>query len=104
MDALSVVLAFRSDGQSIPHVNALDYQHPILGLDLPYRLDFVSLRIDVDLTRLQRAGKRARQSPSSCRNDVVERGRVRRVVLGPHSIVLGNLGMNPENHRLTLGR
>jgi hypothetical protein len=102
--ALHFLAQFWSDGKSIPYVDAFDQQHPVLGLDLPYRLDFVPLRIDFDLTRLQRAGKGAGQSAPGCRHHVVERGRVRWVILGAHAIVLGNLRVNPESHRLTLGR
>jgi hypothetical protein len=104
MDALGLVSPFRGDGESIAHVDALDQQDPVLCLDLPRRLDFVPLRIDFDLARLQRAGEGARESPPGCRHHVVERGRVRWVILRAHPIVLGNLGMNPERHRLMLGR
>jgi hypothetical protein len=47
MDALDLVSPFRGDGESV------------LGLDFPYRLDFVAFRIDFDVTRLQRAGEGA---------------------------------------------
>jgi hypothetical protein len=104
MYPLDLVSPFRSHAQSIAHADALDDQHPILSLDLPDRLHFVPLRIDFNLTRLQRAGKGAGQSPPSCRHHIVERGRVRWIVLGAHAIVLGNLGVNTENHRLALGR
>jgi hypothetical protein len=104
VDALGLVSPFRSDGESIAHVDAFDQQHPVLGLNLPHRLDFVAFRIDFDVTRLQRAGEGAGQSPPCCRHHVVERGRVRWVILRAHAIVLGNLGVNAENHRLALGR
>ena len=104
MDAVGLVSPFRSDGESIAHVDAFDHQDPVLCLDLPCRLDFVPLRIDFDLARLQRAGEGARESPPGCSHHVVERRRVRRVILGAHAIVLGNLGVNPKRHRLALGR
>jgi hypothetical protein len=104
MDALGLVSLLRSDGESVAHVDAFDQQHPVLGLDLAYGLDFVPLRINLDLTRLQRAGEGAGQSPPGCRHHVVECGRVGWVVLGAHAIVLGDLGVNAESHRLTLGR
>jgi hypothetical protein len=59
MDALDLVSPFRGDGESIAHTDAFDQQHPVLGLDFPYRLDFVAFRIDFDVTRLQRAGEGA---------------------------------------------
>lgn len=104
MHALDLVSPFRSHGQSIADVDAFDHQHPVLGLNLPGRLDFVALRVDFDLARLQRAGEGAGQSPPGSGHHVVERGCVRRVILGAHAIVLGNLGVNPERHRLRLGR
>jgi hypothetical protein len=104
MDALDLVSPLRSDGDPVPHVDAFDQQHPVLDLDLPHRLDFVAFRIDFDLTRLQRAGEGAGQSPPGCRHHVVERGRVRWVILGAHAIVFGDVGVNPESHRLALGR
>jgi hypothetical protein len=42
----------------------LDNQDALLVLDVSERLDLVALRIDLDLTRLQRAGERAGQSPA----------------------------------------
>ena len=104
MHPLDLASPFRGHPQSIAHVDAFDDQHPVLGLDLPYRLHFVALGIDLDLTRLQRAGKGAGQSPPSGRHHVVEGGGVRRVILGAHAIVLGHLGVNAKHHRLTLGR
>jgi hypothetical protein len=50
----------------------------VLDLHLADRLDLELLGIDVDLTRFQRAGEGARQSPAGGRDDVVERRRVRR--------------------------
>jgi hypothetical protein len=104
VDALGLVSPFRSDGESIAHVDAFDDQHAVLGLDLAHRLDFVALRIDFDLARLQRAGKGAGQSPPGCRHHVVERGRVGWVIVAADAIVFGDLGVNPESDRLTLSR
>ena len=104
MHAPGLVPPLRGHAQSIVHADALDDQHPVLGLDLACRLDFVALRVDVDVTRLQRACEGAGQSPPGGSHDVVERGRVRWVVLGAHTVVLGHLGVNAERHRLALGR
>jgi hypothetical protein len=71
--------------------------------DLADRLDLVALRIDLDLTRFQRAGEGAGQSPTGGGHDVIERRRMRRVLLGPDAIVLGDLGVHPECHRLGFG-
>ena len=104
MHSLGFVSLFRSHAQALAHVNAFDHQHPLLRLDLPGRLDFVAFRIDFDLTRLQRAGKRAGQSPARRRHHIVERGRIRGVILGPDPIVLRHLRVHPEDDRLGLGR
>jgi hypothetical protein len=39
MHTLDLVSPFRSDGEPIAHVDAPDPLNPILGLDLPHRLD-----------------------------------------------------------------
>jgi hypothetical protein len=84
-------------------VDALDHEHAILGLDLADGPDVVAVRIDFDLTRLQRAGKRAGQSAASCGDNVVERDRVGRVAVGIDAVVLGDLGVHAERDRLALG-
>jgi hypothetical protein len=62
------------------------------------------LRIDFDVTRFQRAGEGAGQSAARSRHHVVERRRVRWVLLGTDAVMLGDLGVNPERDRLLLGR
>jgi hypothetical protein len=84
--------------------DALDNQHAIVGLDLADRLYLVALRIDLDLTRLQRAGERARQSPPGGSHHVIECRGVRRILLRTHPVVLGHLGMHAEHNWLRLGR
>jgi hypothetical protein len=90
-------------GESVAHRDAPDHEHLVLEHDLADRLDLVALGIDLDVTRFQRAGEGAGQSAAGGSYDVVERGRVRRVLLGAHAVVLGNLGMDAERHRLVLG-
>ena len=84
--------------------DALDDQHPILGFDLADRLNLVALRIDLDLTRLQRAGERAGQSPSGGSHHVIECRSVRRILLGTHAIVVSHLRVHTEENRFRLGR
>ena len=71
--------ALVGDRELVAHVDALDHEHVILGLDprRPHRL--VALRIDFDLTRLQRAGERAGQSAGGGGDYVIQRRRLRRV-------------------------
>jgi hypothetical protein len=88
--------SFLGDCESIVDSDPLDHEHPVVGLDLPGRLNLVALRIDLDLTRLQRACKRAGQSATGRRNDIVKRRRVRRVLGWIDPVVLGYLGVNPE--------
>src|SRR5215216_4920912 len=58
--------------------DAADNQHLVLELDVADRLDVVLLGIDLDLTRFQRAGEGAGQSPAGGGDDVVECGRAGR--------------------------
>jgi hypothetical protein len=53
-----------------------------------------------DFARFQRAAERAGQSPGSGRHQVVEGGGVGFVNVGVNPVVLGDLRMNAENHRL----
>lgn len=92
------------DREAITHADAFDHEHVVLGLDLADRLDLVALSIDFDLTRFQRARERAGQSPASRSDDVVERGRVRRIAVRIHAVVLGDLRMHAKRNRFGLGR
>jgi hypothetical protein len=100
---LRVCPAVRRDRQPIVDRDPLDDQNAVLGLDLPDRFDLVLLWIDLDMTRLQRAGERARQSAPGRGDDVVERRRMRWVLLRPDAVVLGDLGVHTEDHWLLLG-
>lgn len=104
MHPLHLLPLVRRHRNPIMDADALDDQHPILGLDLADRLDLVALRIDLDLTRLQRAGERAGQSPSGGSHHVIERRGVRRILLGTYSIVLSHLRVHTEDNRLRFGR
>jgi hypothetical protein len=61
--------------------DALDHQHLVLGFDLANRFNLVPLTVHCDLTRFQRAGEGAGQSPASRGDDIVKRGRMRRELL-----------------------
>jgi hypothetical protein len=103
VDSFGLVAALGGDREPVAHVDALDHEHVIVGLDLADGLDVVGLRVDFDLTRFQRAGKRAGQSAAGCGDDVVERGCVGRVPVGIDAVVLGDFGMYAERDRLGLG-
>jgi hypothetical protein len=57
--ALGVGPPFVRDGEAVVDRDPFDHEDAVVGFDLAGRLDLVALRIDLDLTRLQRAGKRA---------------------------------------------
>jgi hypothetical protein len=78
------------DGEAVFDPDPFDHQDAVVGFDLADRLDLVALRIDVDLTRLQRAGERASQSPAGRRDDVVERRCMRWVLRRIDTVVLGH--------------
>ena len=87
--ALSVRSPFLGDGEAIIDPDPFDHQDAVVGFDLADRLDLVALRIYVDLTRFQRAGKRARQSPAGRGDDVVERRCVWWVLRRIDAVALG---------------
>ena len=101
--SLDVGASVRGDGEAVIDPDPLDHEDAVLGLDLACGLDLVALGIDVDVTRLQRAGKRAGQSPGGRSDDVVERRGVRRIPLRIDAVVLGHLRVDPERDRALLG-
>ena len=104
MDAFHLVAAIRRDaGQAVADGDPADHQDVILIKDVPNRLYLVSIGLDFDLTRLQRAGERAGQSPAGGRHDIVKCRRVRREVRWRDAVVLGHLGVHAEGDRLVLG-
>jgi hypothetical protein len=78
MDALDVLAPVHRYRESVMDGNALDYQHAVLRLDLADRLNLEPLTLNLDLTRLQRAGESAGQSAAGRGDDVIKRGGVRR--------------------------
>ena len=103
MHPLSLLSSFLGDREPIAHVDAFDEQHAVLCLDLANGLHLVALGIDLDLTRLQRAGEGASQSAAGGGHYVVECRGVRWVLLGPHAVVLGHLGVHTEHDWRFLG-
>jgi hypothetical protein len=78
VDALGLGAPVRGYGESVPDGDALDHQHAVVRLDLADCLDLEPLALNLDLTRFQRAGESAGQSPAGRGDDIVERGGVRR--------------------------
>lgn len=83
-------------------VDPPDHEDPVLLLDLAADVGREVPVARVDLTRLQRASKRARQSPARGGDDVVERRRVRRRAPGLHAVVLSHGPVHAEVDRLRL--
>lgn len=102
MHSFGLFASLVGDREPVADVDAFDYEHVILGLDLAGRLDVVAVRIDFDLARLQRAGEGAGQSAAGGGDYVVEGGRVRRIAVGIDVVVLGNLRVNSKSDRLGL--
>jgi hypothetical protein len=89
VDAFGVGPPFLRDSEAIMDPDPFDHEDAVVGFDLADRLDLVALRIDLDLTRLQRARKRSRQSPAGRRDYVVERRGMRWILRGVDPVVLG---------------
>lgn len=64
--------------QAVVHVDALDHQRVAVELNLAGQL----ISRGIDLARIQRACKRAEQSPTGRCDHVVEGRRVRRIIVG----------------------
>jgi hypothetical protein len=90
--------------QTIGHDDALDDQRLVLEDNLADRLDVEVILANLDMTRFQRAGKGARQSPAGGRDHVVQRGGAGWKVARGDAVMLGDLGMDAERHRLLFGR
>jgi len=101
--SLDVGAPVLGDGEAVIDPDPLDHEDAVFGLDLAGGLDLVALGIDVDVTRLQRAGKRTGQSPTGRSDDVVERRGVRRIPLRIDAVVLGHLRVDPESDGALLG-
>jgi hypothetical protein len=55
-----------------------------------------------DLAHLQCASERARESPACGGDDVIQCGRMRRVLIDIHAVVLGHRSVHPQQDRLRL--
>jgi hypothetical protein len=76
--------------QPVVNGDPLDHEHAVTVEYLADRLDLVPLRIDFDLTRLQRAGESAGQSAARRGDDIVEHRGVRREPVRIDAVVLGH--------------
>ena len=81
---------------------ALYYEYFTLSFYLPSGVGVEV--VDGDLTRRQRAGKSAEQSAAGSSNQVIEGAGMRLLCVRGDAVVLGDLAVNPEEHRFLLGR
>ena len=72
MHALRLLTPIRRHRKAVMDRDALDHEDVVLGLDLADGLHLEPFPLDLDLTRLQRAGESARQSAAGGGHDVVE--------------------------------
>jgi hypothetical protein len=91
MDSLDLLAADVGNPEPILNGDAANHENLVLEHNLADRLDLVALRINLDLTRLQRAGEGAGQSAARSGHHIVERGRMGWVVLGADAVVLRDL-------------
>ena len=81
MDTLGIGALALGYAKTVVDGDALDHQHAVIGFDLADRFDVKPLTLNLDLTRFQRAGESAGQSPTSRGDDVIERRGVWRELL-----------------------
>jgi hypothetical protein len=89
--ARHLLLLAVGNAEPIANGDAADHEDLVLEHNFADRFDLVALGIDLDLTRLQRAGERARQSAAGRGHHVVKCGRMGRVPIWAHAVVLGHL-------------
>ena len=104
MHALGILPPVFGHAEAVVDGDSLDQQHVVLGLDLTNRLYLEPVPVDFDLTRFQRAGKGAGQSAAGRGYHVVERRRVRWVLVRRDVVMLGHLRVDTEHDRHLLGR
>ncbi len=90
--------------ESVGHRDPLDHEHRVAFEHLANGLNVKALGINFDLTRFQRAGEGAGQSPARGGDHVIQGRRVRREILQADPVVGGDLGMHTKSDRLLLGR
>ena len=85
-------------------LDPLYHEYLVFRLYLPDRVGVETVLIEGNLTRCQRACEGAQQSATSRRDQVIEGGRVLLLVVGRDTVMLGDLTVNPKEHRLFFTR
>jgi hypothetical protein len=104
MDTLRDLTVCGIEPQVVGDVDTANDEHLPVQFDLTGRVRGQPSLAGRDPARLQRAPKGAGESPGGRGHDVIQRGGVRRVDLGIHAVVFGNLRMDAEECRRILGR
>jgi hypothetical protein len=86
--------------QTILDTDSLDNQNLLIQLDLALHLRGQIVLMQLDSARLQRASQGTGESPASSSDNVVEGSSGRRKEIGAYSVVLRDLGVNPEHRWL----
>ena len=86
--------------QDEDHMDAAQYEHTAIGLDFAIRHGRQVAFARRDPARLQRATQGAEQSPTGCRDHVVDRRCVRLDDLAQDAVVTRDRAVRPEAHRV----
>src|ERR1700747_1612549 len=105
MDPLHDGPRFLWRDQAHLHMDAPDYQHTVLSLNLTANLSCQTPVAGIYVARFQRTSKGTKHSTRSGRDDIIDRRSVRfsqrRWI---HLVVLRDSTMHAENHRLRFAR
>ncbi len=103
VDPLGLRVVLGRQPQPVVDRDPLDYKHPVAVEDLSLGNRLELIPVDLDVTRIQRAGEGARQSPAGRGDHVVQSRGLGREVVRRDPVVLGDLGVNSERDRLLHG-
>src|SRR5579859_4550947 len=98
------LLFFRATPQRVANRDPLDHQDLLILVDLALGLRGEPALARIDPARLQRATQRAGQSTGGGGHHVVERGRVLGVLAWRRAVVLADLVVGAEDHRVRFRR
>lgn len=90
--------------QMVGDVDTLDDENLFVDLHFSDYLGDQIVFVQLDTARLQRASQGSGESPAGSCDNVVERRGSGSKVLGTDTVVLGDLGVDPEERGLVLGR
>ncbi len=101
LDNLALVLP---GAQSVVGMDTANHQDFSVQLDFSGHLRAESAVVGINATRFQRAPEGSSQSAAGSRHHIVKSGRVRGECLRRYFVVLGDLGVDSEYHRLFFSR